>query len=223
MNEFFNGSIVGLAQTMAGHPFDTLKTLSQLDKIKELKGLGIKKTVKQLYRGMQYPFVANIFYNSMIFGSYDYFYKKCDHKILAGTLTGIPAALMLGPIEYFKIHEQSNIGTKIKYDMSFIKNSYRGLGITVCREMIALSIYFSSYKYFKERYNPILSGGLAGCVTWAPSYPFDVIKTRLQSGMASSYAEVFKQGHLMRGFGICMVRAFILNAAGFYAYEWVKK
>ena len=29
MNEYFKGTIIGLSQTIVGHPFDTLKTLSQ--------------------------------------------------------------------------------------------------------------------------------------------------------------------------------------------------
>jgi len=91
----------------------------------------------------------------------------------------------------------------------------------------------------------LISGGTAGVVTWASIYPLDVVKTRLQT-QPSIYVE--RQGLLpgasapirhnqtssevareiwqnsglrgfYRGLGVCSLRAFIVNAVQWYAYE----
>jgi solute carrier family 25 carnitine/acylcarnitine transporter 20/29 len=83
----------------------------------------------------------------------------------------------------------------------------------------------------------LVSGGIAGVITWASIYPLDVIKTRLQAqdagpahgnessalldsptrrkGAMQIAKEVFRtEGAraFYRGLGICSARAFIVNA-----------
>lgn len=93
----------------------------------------------------------------------------------------------------------------------------------------------------------LFSGGIAGCISWASIYPLDLVKTRYQtqftaseisllpnrnSGAAPMGAEMgtwecaraaYREGGrkiFFNGLGICMVRAFLVNAAGFFVYEW---
>ncbi|KAI9654013.1 MAG: hypothetical protein M1831_005530 [Alyxoria varia] len=83
----------------------------------------------------------------------------------------------------------------------------------------------------------LLCGGVAGVITWASIYPLDVVKTRVQTqrgdiktqrgalAMARSmYRE--EQGGLKiftRGMGLCCARAFVVNAAQWFVYEWCMK
>lgn len=65
---------------------------------------------------------------------------------------------------------------------NYLNNFRKGLNITLLREIPSFSIYFSTYYYMKEnKYNELISVGVAGVLCWLPTYPLDVIKTRIQS------------------------------------------
>lgn len=95
----------------------------------------------------------------------------------------------------------------------------------------------------------LLCGGLAGIVTWVSIFPLDVIKTRVQAQMGVPGAsvagvgeatplsgkperlgamEIARQAYreaglrvFFRGLTVCSVRAFIVNAVQWAAYEWI--
>jgi solute carrier family 25 carnitine/acylcarnitine transporter 20/29 len=79
-----------------------------------------------------------------------------------------------------------------------------------------------------------LAGGISGALAWLVTYPFDVIKTQIQtSPMDGRYTRmgtwavghelVQRHGwrHLFRGLGITLVGAVPVNAVIFPTYEWV--
>lgn len=93
----------------------------------------------------------------------------------------------------------------------------------------------------------LLCGGIAGVATWASVFPLDVIKTRVQtqawhslSGTACSTVgssqplatragawqvtrDIYRNHGVrafFRGFTVCCIRAFIVNAAQWAVYEW---
>ena len=89
----------------------------------------------------------------------------------------------------------------------------------------------------------LVAGGIAGIITWVSIYPLDVVKTRVQtraadgaeteallggrgkrrsSGAVEVTKEIWRESGLRgfyRGVGICSLRAFIVNAVQWYAYE----
>ncbi|KAF7857878.1 uncharacterized protein EAF02_011245 [Botrytis sinoallii] len=96
----------------------------------------------------------------------------------------------------------------------------------------------------------LLCGGVAGVVTWASVFPLDVVKTRLQAQILSptlvseatplligsppykprGALEIARlayrnegMGVFFRGLGVCSLRAFIVNAAQWAAYEWIMR
>ncbi|KAJ5597389.1 hypothetical protein N7537_007473 [Penicillium hordei] len=96
----------------------------------------------------------------------------------------------------------------------------------------------------------LLCGGIAGVVTWGSVFPLDMVKTRLQAqtiadhspGTIESQSLLRPQRHTLnsfqiaketyraegikafyRGLGVCSVRAFIVNAVQWAAYEWLMK
>jgi solute carrier family 25 carnitine/acylcarnitine transporter 20/29 len=101
----------------------------------------------------------------------------------------------------------------------------------------------------QEAAKVLFCGGLAGVVTWASVFPLDVVKTRVQTqvlGMGESAAllnagdmvmlrrlgavEIARNayrnegiGVFFRGLGVCSVRAFIVNAVQWAAYEWIMR
>lgn len=98
----------------------------------------------------------------------------------------------------------------------------------------------------------LLCGGLAGIVTWATIFPLDVIKTRVQTqklyedaptvnerrallqpdtrrarpGAVAIAKQAYRAegaGVFFRGFGVCSLRAFIVNAVQWAVYEWMMR
>ncbi|KAI1646922.1 solute carrier family 25 member 45 [Daldinia loculata] len=91
----------------------------------------------------------------------------------------------------------------------------------------------------------LLCGGLAGIVTWVSIFPLDVIKTRVQAqtfnatktpllncpmstqrrlGAIEIAKAAYKEEGMrvfFRGLTVCSVRAFVVNAVQWAAYEWI--
>ena len=78
-----------------------------------------------------------------------------------------------------------------------------------------------------------LAGGCSGALTWAAVYPFDVIKTRIQTAPLSTPLEERRMMHMFhkikneygmkfffRGLGVTVFRAFPVNAIIFPVYEY---
>lgn len=131
---------------------------------------------------------------------------------------------------------------------------YRGMGVTLWRETPAFGMYFAVYDTIKDRVESLLeekdddhpipshahawaasalAGGISGASTWAIIYPFDVIKSQiqtsplerhLQKGMWTVGSDIVREHgwkHMFRGLGVTLVRAFPVNAIIFPVYEFV--
>lgn len=119
---------------------------------------------------------------------------------------------------------------------------FRGLNVTVLREVPSLSIYMVTYECLRHymrvgtRDNlsipaELLAGGLAGVLSWSINIPVDVVKTRLQSDNPSSpkYSGILdcarkscrEEGFrvLFRGLTATCVRAFPTNAVTLVVYS----
>lgn len=144
--------------------------------------------------------------------------------------------------------------------VSIIKNHgifrglYRGMGVTLWRETPAFGMYFAVYDTIKDRVESLLeekdddhpipshahawaasalAGGISGASTWGIIYPFDVIKSQmqtsplerhLQKGMWAVGGDIIRDHgvkHMFRGLGVTLVRAFPVNAIIFPVYEFV--
>ena len=92
--------------------------------------------------------------------------------------------------------------------------------VVLLREVPANTIYFTTYDIMKQQNIPtLLSGSIAGTLSWLITYPLDTIKTRMQSGASKTIRETIKQGNLWVGLKPCIIRAFFVNGIGFYVYE----
>ncbi|TPX56488.1 hypothetical protein PhCBS80983_g04515 [Powellomyces hirtus] len=133
------------------------------------------------------------------------------------------------------------------YRTAGIRGYYRGLGCTLIRETPSYGAYFASYEMLCRMLVPegdtngqpsptlLFAGGLAGVIAWLSTYPFDVIKTRLQSVENEVNPRYRNTLHcfksivrtegwrvLFSGWGATAIRAFPTNAATFYAVSWTK-
>tara|TARA_B110000879_G_C11145166_1_gene502082 strand:- start:1443 stop:2051 length:609 start_codon:yes stop_codon:yes gene_type:complete len=199
--DFLAGLSSGVAQTLIGHPLDTIKTNKQNN----------IKTKGNLYKGLRYPLISN----SLLVGmQFDLYYRYNS------LVSGVVSSVIITPLDHYKISKQNNIDTNFS---KMINNFKRGYPITVVRETLALTIYFGSYDYMKteNNYHPLIAGGIAGALSWLFTYPIDTIKTRIQSNISLKKSIMLK--HYWRGINITLVRAFIVNSIGFYVAENVKK
>ena len=207
----FSGFISGIIHTIIGYPLDTLKTLKQSDN---------KVNNKNLFKGLSYPLAQVSIINSVTFGSNNYLKKFNDNNI-SNFYTGIISSIICTPLDKYKIMRQYNL----QYDIN-VKNvikSFNKTHIVSLRELPATYIYFASYDKLKENnFSIFISGSIAGVNSWFFTYPFDTIKTRIQSGECIDWKSSIKKGNLMSGIGICLLRSGIVNSLSFGIYDILK-
>lgn len=230
MSEFVAGCSSGFIQSLIGHPLDTLKVLAQTS-ISTNKKPVINKSngrlhhrVLKLYRGVTYPTAMNMLTTGIIFDVNARIYKETTCHYKSGFLTGC----FIAPTMYFfdtgKIYYQTKCASLPQtYYFPWRKFfNWNGLGATFAREALANSLYIGVYFDLEERTSPLIAGGIAGLASWCIAYPVDVIKTRQMSDCSLSFMKAAKQGYLWRGFGVCALRAVLVNAAGFWTYDYIK-
>jgi solute carrier family 25 carnitine/acylcarnitine transporter 20/29 len=208
--EIVHGFFAGIGQSIIGHPIDTYKTWVQVQR-KEFV------TIKGLYRGFMYPTLFNSLISGVAFRAYSYG-KDTDSKyntIIGGFYAGTATGLLTSWIEYKKVSAQ--LLTHNKFNIECV-------GTMLLREIPACIFYYPIYEILKEqKYNTLVAGGIAGVTCWTSSYWADVLNTHVMSG--SSFKQVIKQlkfHDYFRGIVICIPRAFVINACGYYFYETSK-
>jgi solute carrier family 25 carnitine/acylcarnitine transporter 20/29 len=210
MESFWAGLISGIFQTVVGHPLDTLKVWKQ-------NNSRISPSFFNLYKGIKYPFIQNPLLCSSGFYTNDLLLKHTNNIYLSSGVAGFINSIILAPLDYYKIRKQQQLSTKLLH-------SYKNYSIVAAREIPANFIYFSTYDSLRERnYSIELAGGLAGVSSWGLTYPFDTLKTRMQTHVHLSLIHALKQGKLFHGFSYCIARAFIVNSIGFSVFESSKE
>lgn len=157
-------------------------------------------------------------------------------------------AFVCSPIELVKTQMQvrpdcNKVSETVRsiMDKAGLKGMCRGLGITVCREVPAFGLYFSSYELMVNAKKDstlwvFTAGGISGIISWVFTYPIDVVKSRLQAdsfGQATKYStamhclkqSVAADGFnvLFRGMGSTVIRAFPVNAATMGVVTFIMK
>ncbi|RKP20915.1 mitochondrial carnitine/acylcarnitine carrier protein CACL-like protein, partial [Rozella allomycis CSF55] len=184
-----------------------------------------------------------------------------EQIFVAGAGSGFLNSIISGPTELAKIQLQNQVkkGDRNAYKGTFnclsriyrvkgFRGCFRGISATILRETPSYGAYFSSYEYIcrklskdgdSSQLNPMLlmfAGGMAGICSWITTYPFDVVKTVMQSEhfdqpfrYRNTWA-VFKDHYknhginfFFRGLNATIVRAFPTNAVTFFAYSTAMK
>lgn len=130
---------------------------------------------------------------------------------------------------------------------------YRGFACTAWREIPAFGLYFATYDFVKEQVKSLISnndsqmdssnsnewavsalaGGCSGALTWVAIYPFDVVKTKIQTAPLDTPLDKRRITYMFhkiqrengvkfffRGLGVTLLRAFPVNAIIFPVYEF---
>ena len=181
---------------------------------------------------------------------------------LAGASAGASNSIISGPVEHVRIRLQTQPHGSVRLYQGpidcirkliahngILNGLYRGEVVTVIREAQAYGIWFMVFEYMMRSdikrnnvsreeissYKVAAYGGLAGEALWLASYPFDVVKSRMQTdgfgkdmryrGMRDCFAQTWRIEGL-RGFwqGIVptLIRAMPVSAGTFAALVLVK-
>ncbi|KAJ1844486.1 hypothetical protein H4S02_007907 [Coemansia sp. RSA 2611] len=229
-----------------------------------------------LYKGVTSPLAGIGFCNAVVFAANGFFLRLLQsgstepltlgQKAMAGGLAGGVMSFLNCPVELLKVKLQTQYGAAAvpgykpytgvlncgirTFQERGITGLYRGLGITILRDIPSFWAYFGLYEGMKAAFvyrrlgvadgsksngvEQFMAGGLAGISAWLGAYPQDVIKSRVQMdykfksarAAARALAQEAKGGNwriFFRGFGPTILRAFPANAATFVAYEWTVK
>ncbi|KAF9892755.1 hypothetical protein FE257_001157 [Aspergillus nanangensis] len=178
---------------------------------------------------------------------------------MAGSFAGLTNSFLSGPIEHVRIRLQTqphgagalysgpiDCIRKLSAHAGVLKGLYRGQNVTYFREAQAYGMWFLTFELLMNmdakrnnvKREDISSlkvatyGGLAGEALWLSSYPFDVIKSKMQcDGFGTqqqfkSMTDCFKKtyaaeglGGFWKGIGPTLLRAMPVSAGTFFVVE----
>ncbi|KAL2223287.1 mitochondrial carrier domain-containing protein [Thermoascus aurantiacus ATCC 26904] len=178
---------------------------------------------------------------------------------LAGAFAGVTNSVLSGPIEHVRIRLQTqphganrlyngplDCIRKLSAHEGILRGLFRGEVVTIWREAQAYGVWFLTFEFLMnqdaKRNNirrediPSLRvatyGGLAGEALWLASYPFDVVKSKMQSdGFGAeqrfkSMTDCFRKtwaaegfGGFWKGLGPTLLRAMPVSAGTFAVVE----
>lgn len=177
---------------------------------------------------------------------------------LSGAFAGIVNSVISGPIEHVRIRLQTqphgegrlyngplDCIKKLSSQGGLFNGLYRGEAVTILREAQAYGTWFLSFEYMMDwearrtntkredipAYKIAGYGGLAGEMLWLSSYPFDVVKSKMQSdgfgeqqrykNMRDCFRQTLAQegmGGFVKGIAPTLLRAAPVSAGTFAAY-----
>lgn len=183
--------------------------------------------------------------------SYSQFY-------LSGAMAGLANTLLSSPIEHVRIRLQTQPHNPRLYsgpldcirklshptNGGITRGLYRGTSVTLVREAQAYGFWFLTFEYLMAQdlkrsgsgakredipaWKVAVYGGLAGEMLWISSYPFDVVKSKMQSdrlgdqvryrGVMDCFAQTYRIEGLRgfwKGIGPTLLRAMPVSAGTF--------
>ncbi|KAI1441589.1 mitochondrial carrier [Annulohypoxylon stygium] len=177
----------------------------------------------------------------------------------AGAFAGVANSVISGPIEHVRIRLQTqphgaqrlysgplDCVRKLSAHEGVLKGLYRGEAVTIWREAFAYGTWFLTFEYLMNldaarnkvqrsevpAYKVAFYGGLAGEALWLASYPFDVVKSKMQTDgfgkgmkyktMRDCFGQTWaKEGArgFWKGIGPTLLRAMPVSAGTFAVVE----
>lgn len=182
---------------------------------------------------------------------------------MAGAFAGVTNSVLSNPIEHVRIRLQAqphgagrlydgpiDCVRKLSAHEGVLRGVFRGQAVTILREAQAYGTWFLSFEYMMNKdakrnnvkredisaVKVATYGGVAGEALWLSSYPFDVVKSKMQTDgfgakqQFSSMRDCFKKtlateglGGFWKGIGPTLLRAMPVSAGTFVVYVLVLK
>lgn len=183
------------------YPLDTLKTVSQINKITNIRHIynGFSHFLLQRVIGKGSSFY--VFTNICPLRS-NWGYKQMSAACVA---TAAISSLYSTPLELLKIRRQTGIKTKVLCKKSLL--------ITFVRDVVAIGLYFPIFITLQGFYGSFMSGGIAGVTAAVGSYPFEMIKTCIQTRSRIPYCRLYT------GMQYALIKAFLSHGITFHLFS----
>lgn len=173
---FIGGLVAGVAESLVGHPLDTIRVRIMSQKFANIggtfsqlsKGFSSYEGICSLYRGTTSELLSAALGGSILFGVNNVFKillrvganeeGVTPGLVLAAVGTGIVDATLYKPLEVIKLRQQASM-----HDSSFLQSAkevwasggltalYRGMWPAVIREAIGSAAFFAAYELTKTR------------------------------------------------------------------------
>jgi len=180
LQDLIAGTAAGVALTLVGHPFDTVKVRMQTTRRFNSAGEVVRKTILRegplaLFKGMGSPMLTVPAINAIVFASYaqgrDFFARRHPENpelslleiTAAGAYSGLLNSIIVCPVELVKTRLQIQYGEGTKVfagpvdcirhilKASGIKGLFRGMSATIYREVPGYAGQFFFYETFKRQ------------------------------------------------------------------------
>ncbi|KAH7394080.1 mitochondrial carrier domain-containing protein [Phaeosphaeria sp. MPI-PUGE-AT-0046c] len=218
--------------------------------------IGIGACVSVQFGGFHYARRAFEARNTANHGSSQLSYSQ---YYAAGAFAGLSNTALSSPIEHIRIRLQTqphganrlykgpiDCVRKLSAHQGVLGGVYRGTAVTFLREAQAYGVWFTSFEFLmnsdakrnnikREEISMLkvaMYGGLAGEMLWLSSYPFDVVKSKMQTdgfgeamkykSMRDCFAKTWRtegMGGFWRGLGPTLLRAMPVSAGTFATVE----
>ncbi len=228
-------------------------------------GIARTEGLAGLYRGVSSPLAGLVMINATMFASFETASKHIAERglpplqtaFLAGCVSGMTTTAVESPVDLIKVQlQRERPGQKRLYKgyvdccarvlrTNGLRGLYQGVPATLCRNVPGQGFHFLAYEASllalggHEDTLPaakvLAAGSMAGLALWLSTYPFDVIKTILQSqpldkrdrlytGVVDCAADLIRR-HGARGLWVgvdaCVLRSVPSTAACFLGYETI--
>ena len=147
--------------------------------------------------------------------------------LVAGLVSGFVTAFISTPTDAIKIQSQlTGLSTRNVLKSTTPTRLFRGHGVNLAREGVFTMVYLGLFDQFRPRdsllslWEVAIASSLTGGLAWIVSYPFDTIKTLVQSS-SINYQQAVKQigSHYYRGCGASTARAVMVTSLRMIVYE----
>lgn len=214
------GVLFGVTNTCVGHPWDTIKTKMQAQAGYEKTNMfqTFIKTLRTqgpigLYRGCIPPLWGSGIYRSTQFAVFEAAYTFLGQRspvwtyeipltaglqirvIGAGIMSSTARAIIETPLEFAKIRRQTQQTWQFR-------KLYTGFGVTWVRTMGLMCTYFilvdTGRRNFPEHFKrpilgPFLISGVSATLGWWVVWPFEYMKSQVQSGYGEKKVSVLRR------------------------------
>ena len=221
----------GVITTAIGHPLDTIKVHLQTNLSLTSTSDAAKSLIRDraLYRGILAPLANAIAMNTVMFSVF-YSIKNCigenslQSAMLAGMVSGCATACISTPTDFVKIQAQLK-GSKT-WDVltsTSLTHLFRGHLANLGRESVFTVVYLGFYDQLHPKgfWQIAAASSLTGGLAWIISYPFDTMKTVIQSSSTLTYKQAIRKigGHYYRGCLASTGRAVLVTSLRMIVYE----
>jgi solute carrier family 25 carnitine/acylcarnitine transporter 20/29 len=237
--------------------------LVQTKTVSTTKSLVGNYGITSLWRGSSAMIGAIPVQNALMMAGYGYGKRWCENHepnnvllgvFIGGCCGGVAQSFLMSPVELIKVNQQV-IGRSLSSATALVASgmlernvAWRGLEATLLRDGIPHGVWFASYDWSKNylekmegtgenQNSAVISlscGAFAAFTAWAVGYPFDIIKTKIQSAdshqgktVVQATKEILQESNgrplaaLYRGFGLKICKAVPASAVNFFVYESV--